>query len=136
MSRLAVVVALAALVAAVLLAGTPPTPAGPDAGVATPRVNSPILVTDAASGLTAISNVGAREVRVLYLRGPSIVLVREVFLPAGTAVTGLVPAGDGRGLIVEAGESRYALDLRTFQVAALPQPMHDLAALRRHASGR
>ena len=37
---------------------------------------------------------------------------------------------------VEAAESRFALDLHSFHLAALPQPMHDLAALRRQDRAR
>jgi hypothetical protein len=45
-----------------------------------------LFVTEAASGVSALATVGGRNVRVLLVRPPSIVLLREVFVPRGESV--------------------------------------------------
>jgi hypothetical protein len=70
-----------------------------------------IFVTDAASGVSAVATVGARSVKVLLIRPPSIVLLREVFVPEGESVKAVRWSGDGRALIVETDTTRFAVDL-------------------------
>ena len=64
-------------------------------------------------GLTAVSAVGARSVKLLLVRPPSIVLLREVFVPEGETVVGVRWSRTGNALIVETDVARFALDLRT-----------------------
>jgi hypothetical protein len=81
-------------------------------------VTAPVLACDAQGGLCAVYTPGARNVRVLLVRPPSIVRMREVFVPAGDAVAGAHWTPDG--LIVDTERDRYALDPRTGTLAALP----------------
>lgn len=115
------------LLLALLLAGCS-TPDGPPA-----RDAAPILVTDARTGLVAVSSVGARNVRVLLVRAPSIVRLREVFVPHGEGVAS-VHWADGT-LIVETGATRFALDPATGRLARLADdlPAAGLATRTRSA---
>lgn len=90
-----------------------------------------IVVSDATSGVTAVSAVGARSVRVLYVRPPSIVLLREVFVPAGERVTGVRFAGTPDALIVDTDAARFALDTHTWRLAQIPRQARGVAAADR-----
>ena len=85
----------------------------PGVGGAAPAV----LTCDDASDLCAVYSPGSRGVRVLLVRPPSIVLMREAFVPAGDAVTGV--RWSPGGLIVETAHQRFALDTRTWTLAAV-----------------
>ena len=108
---------------AVLVAGCsgPERPSPPPLAV-------PILVSDAPSGLVAVSAVGARNVRVLLVRGPSIVRLREVFVPEGETVTAVRWTDGAAALIVETGDMRFALDPATGRLARLAPDARGLAA--------
>ena len=108
---------------AVLVAGCsgPERPSPPPLAV-------PILVSDAHSGLVAVSAVGARNVRVLLVRGPSIVRLREVFVPEGETVTAVRWTDGAAALIVETGDMRFALDPATGRLARLAPDARGLAA--------
>jgi hypothetical protein len=98
----------------------PPQPA-PDA----------LVATDAQRGVMAVSALGARNVRVLYVRPPSIVLLREVFVPQGEHVTGVHFSGGAGALIVETDLERFALDTRTWRLAQIRQEARDVASTGR-----
>jgi hypothetical protein len=90
-----------------------------------------IVATDARSGVMALSAVGARNVRVLYVRPPSIVLLREVFVPDGEHVIALQFAGSADALIVDTGASRFALDTHTWRLALVGEASPGVAATAR-----
>jgi hypothetical protein len=94
-----------------------------------------IFVTEPASGVSALATVGGRNVRVLLIRAPSIVRLREVFVPEGESVKAVRWRDDGRTLIVETDRERFALDTRSWQLAQIEQHAHDIAASR-HARRR
>jgi hypothetical protein len=96
----------------------------------------PIVASDAASGVMALSAVGARNVRVLYVRPPSIVLLREVFVPAGEHVIGVHFADTHDALIVDTDAERLALDTHTWRLAQIHQEARDVAAGVPHARRR
>lgn len=103
-----------ALVAAALAAGCTDAPS--DRGA---MPGASLLASDPSTGLVAVSSVGARNVRVLFVRGPSIVRLREVFVPDGETVSTVHwQAGDGR-LIIETDAMRFALDPSTGRLARL-----------------
>jgi hypothetical protein len=79
----------------------------------------PLIAQDEQSGLTAVSAVGARSVKLLHVRPPSIVPLREVFVPAGEHVLRLAVAPAGRTVIVETDVARFALDARSGRLALL-----------------
>ena len=113
---------------AVLVAGcsAPERPSPPPLAV-------PILVSDAHSGLVANAphipvHLGARNVRVLLVRGPSIVRLREVFVPEGETVTAVRWTNGAAALIVETGDMRFALDPATGRLARLAPDARGLAA--------
>ena len=114
-----------ALLATLLVAGCTDAPS--DRGAAP---GASLLASDPSTGLVAVSSVGARNVRVLFVRGPSIVRLREVFVPDGETVSAVHwQAGDGR-LIIETDAMRFALDPSTGHMARLAQ---DPAGLARQA---
>jgi len=117
--------ALALVLVSAFVAGctdAPPSPAVPP--------GTSILVADASSGLVAVASPGARNVRVLLVRGPSIVRLREVFVPEGETVSAVHwQRADGR-LIIETDAMRFALDPSTGHMARLAQ---DPAGLARQA---
>jgi hypothetical protein len=74
-----------------------------------------------------VSTVGARNVRVLLVRGPSIVRLCEVFVPDGETVSGVHwQQVDGR-LIIETQATRFALDPSTGRFARVAQAPAGLA---------
>lgn len=99
----------------VLLFVTACSPAGRRDATA-PR---PLMLEDAASGITAVSAVGARSVKLLHLSPPSIVLLREVFVPPGEHVVRMGVAPATRALIIETDAARFALDPRSGRLALL-----------------
>ena len=94
-----------------------------------------LFVTQADTGVSAVATVGARNVRVLLLRPPSIVLLREVFVPEGESVKSVRWSDDGRALIVETDAARFAVDTRHWQLAQIEQHAGEIAA-QRHARRR
>ena len=76
----------------------------------------PIMVAR-PDGLTAVSAVGARSVKLLLVRPPSIVLLREVFVPEGETVVRVGWSRTAAALIVETDVARFALDPRTGRLA-------------------
>jgi hypothetical protein len=100
------------------------------AACAAPPATAPrsIMATDARSGVMAVSAVGARNVRVLYVRPPSIVLLREVFVPEGEHVTAVRFAGSADALIVDTDAERFALDTHTWRLAQIRQEARGVAA--------
>jgi len=95
---------------------------------APPRPPDALVARDADSGVMAISAVGARNVKVLYVRPPSIVLLREVFVPEGEHVTGVHFSGAAGALIVDTDLERFALDSHTWRLAQLRQEARDIAS--------
>lgn len=114
----------AILLLALLTAGCSAPDAAPPAGAAL----HPIVVSDADTGVMAVSAAGARNVRVLYVRPPSMVLLREVFVPAGERVTAVRFAGSSDALIVDTDAARFALDTRTWRLAPVHQQARGVAA--------
>ena len=113
------------LLAALLVAGCTDAPSD---RAATPGAS--LLASDPTTGLVAVSSVGARNVRVLLVRAPSIVRLREVFVPDGETVSAVHwQGGDGR-LIIETDAMRFALDPSTGRLARLAR---DPAGLARRA---
>lgn len=104
---------LVVLVLGLLVAACAPHPA-PPAALAAPVV--PVIASDTASGMSAVYTPGTRNVRVLIVRPPSIVLLREVFVPAGEAITAV--RWSDSGLIVDTADERFALDTRTWKLAS------------------
>ena len=87
-----------------------------------------IFVTEPSTGISALATIGGRNVRVLLIRAPSIVLLREVFVPEGETVRAVRWSDDGRALIVETDTARYALDTKSGQRGHLEQHPRDVAA--------
>lgn len=102
------------LALALLLAACAPAAVGPA-----------ILAPAPASNLVAVSAQGARDVRILYVSGGSIVLMRTVAMPPGGRVHTIAWSADGRGatIVTSAGEA-LALDTRTWRI----EPVTRLAA--------
>ena len=110
------------VVASLLVAGCSDAPPAP--GYAP---GASILVADAPSGLVAVASPGARNVRVLLVRGASIVRLREVFVPEGETVSGVHwRHADGR-LIIETHAMRFAFDPSTGHLARLAEDPAGLA---------
>jgi len=86
-----------------------------------------LFVTEPASGVSALATVGGRNVRVLLVRPPSIVLLREVFVPRGESVRSVRWSENGRELIVETDASRFALDTRDWRLAHIEQHAREIA---------
>jgi hypothetical protein len=107
------------------------------AACAAPQVVAPqaIVASDAASGVMAVSAVGARNVRVLYMRPPSIVLLREVFVPEHEQVTGVHFAGSSDALIVDTDAERFALDTHTWRLAQVRQQARVAESVRARRPG-
>jgi hypothetical protein len=115
---------LAAVVAALFLAGCSASCMDCRAH----PVAETLFVTEPASGVSALATVGGRNVRVLLVRPPSIVRLREVFVPQGESVKSVRWSEDGRALIVETDVSRFALNTRDWHLAPLEQHARAIAA--------
>ena len=87
-----------------------------------------LFVTEPASGVSALATVGGRNVRVLLVRPPSIVLLREVFVPQGEFVKSVRWSENGRTLIVETDASRFALNTRDWHLGQIEQHAGAIAA--------
>jgi hypothetical protein len=113
---------LVLVLACLLIAGCTDAPPAP---LAAPGTS--ILVADPSRGLVAVTSPGARNVRVLFVSGPTIVRLREVFVPEGETVSAVhwQPA-EGR-LIIETDAMRFALDPSTGRMARLAQDPAGLA---------
>ena len=74
------------------------------------------MTRDTGSDRVAVYTPGTRAVRVLLVRPPSIVLLREVFVPADAAITGV--RWSGADLLIDTTDERLALDTRTWTLAA------------------
>jgi hypothetical protein len=118
-------VLLVVVLAALSVAGCTDAPS--DRGVAP---GASLLVSDPTTGLVAVSSVGARNVRVLLVSGPSIVRLREVFVPDGETVSAVHWQVGGSRLIIETDAMRFALDPSTGRLARLAR---DPAGLARRA---
>ena len=114
-----------AVLATLLVAGCTDVPTD---AAATPGAS--LLVSDPSTGLVAVSSVGARNVRVLLVRPPSIVRLREVFVPDGETVSAVHWQAGDRRLIIETDAMRFALDPSTGRLARLAR---DPAGLARRA---
>jgi hypothetical protein len=86
------------------------------AGRGAPAAPAAIVVTAPDGFRLAVASPGARNVRVLYVCGGSIVRLREVFVPQGEAVAGLAWSDDGRTIIVTTRGPTIAIDTRTWRV--------------------
>ena len=71
--------------------------------------------------MIAVTAQGSASVRVLYVRGGSIVLLRTVALPKGDAVQSIRWSSDERDVLITSSEELLALDTRTWRLDALPQ---------------
>ena len=112
------VVALVAVACA--LAGCAPAPDG-----------QPILVSTPTTGLMAVSAVGATNVRVLHVRGGSIVLLRTVFLPPGERVQSVSWSSDERAALIATFGKVLTVDTRTWRIEWTAQ----LAAMAQRDTG-
>ena len=87
------------------------------AGCGEPSSND-TLVARAPDGVhIAVATAGARNVRVLYVSGGSIVRLHETFVPEGAAIAAIAWADEGRELIVRTAGPAFAVDTRTGRVA-------------------
>jgi hypothetical protein len=66
------------------------------------------------AGIVAIAAPGAASVRVLYARNGGMVLLGEVRVPAGDAITGIALSADGSDLVVDTDKSAYTISTRTW----------------------
>jgi hypothetical protein len=96
---------LVSVLLACLLVACAPSPSAPATTV--PRGDG--------SGLVAVYSVGGRNVRVLIVRPPSIVLAHEAFVPAGESVRAV--HWERAELVIETNAQRYALDTQTWSIA-------------------
>jgi len=93
---------------------------------------APVLSCDAQGDLCAVYTPGARSVRVLLVRPPSIVLMRERFVSAGEAIRQV--QWRGATLVIETSRDRYALDTRTGTLVSAG-PSQDMTASTRARRG-
>lgn len=105
------------LVACLVTACAPPTEAP---ATALPRHDG--------SGLVAVYAVGGRNVRVLIVRPPSIVLAHESFVPSDQLIRSV--HWTDAGLIIETNAERFALDTHTWVLASFPSPSDGVASAR------
>jgi hypothetical protein len=95
----------AVLAAACLITACAPAPDG-----------RPILVSAPTTALVAVSSVGAGSVRILHVRGASIVLLRTVFMPQGERVQSVTWSSDECCAVIETSGKVLALDTRTWRL--------------------
>lgn len=79
----------------------------------------PIIASARTTGLMAVSAAGATSVRILYVRGGSIVLLRTVFLPPGERVQSVTWSSDDCCALIETSGSVLALDTRTWRIESI-----------------
>jgi hypothetical protein len=95
----------------------------------------PIIASAPARNLVAVSAEGASTVRIVYLNGPSIVLLHTVYMPPGERVRSVFWSEDQREAVIATSGTTLALDTRTWRV----EPLSRLAAASRRdapADGR
>ena len=80
------------------------------------------------SGLVAVYAVGGRNVRVLIVRPPSIVLAHESFVPPDQSIRSV--RWTDAGVVIETNAERFALDTHTWVLASLPSPSDGVASAR------
>jgi hypothetical protein len=85
------------------------------------------------SGLCAAYTSGARGVRILLVRPPSIVLLRERFVPAGEAIENV--RWNGATLLIDTTAARYALDTRSGTLAPFGETPGMTASTRARRGG-
>jgi len=110
-----------AVVACALLAACAPVQGGPA-----------ILAAAPTAGMVAVTAVGSANVRLLYQRGGSIVLLRTIWLPPGDAVQSVTWSNDERDVLIATSGNVLALDTRTWRLESIPR----LAAVARDDAGR
>jgi len=110
-----------AAAACLLLAACAPVHGGPA-----------ILASAPTAGMVAVTAVGSAHVRLLYVRGGSIVLLRTIWLPPGDAVQSVTWSNDERAVLIATSGNVLALDTRTWRLEAIPR----LAAVARDDAGR
>jgi hypothetical protein len=88
------------------------------AGCGAPASTEPILARAPSSGMIAVSTKGSHDLRFLYVRGDSIVLMRTVFLPDDQRIESVAWSADGRSATIETSAGRVALDTRSWRLAA------------------
>jgi hypothetical protein len=93
---------------------------------AQPSERSPLVAQAPEAGMMAIATPGSTRVRVLYVRGGSMVLLRELRLRAGDTVTGVALSADGDDLVIDTARSAYMMSTREWsqqplQVVAIGQ---------------
>lgn len=102
----------AALLAAGLAACTPAPP------------GAPIIASAPARNLVAVSAEGASTVRILYVSGPSIVLLHTVYMPPGERVRSIFWAEGEREAVIASSGTMLTVDTKTWRV----EPISRLAA--------
>jgi len=91
-----------------------------------------ILVAAPTSGMVAVTAVGSPNVRLLYVRGGSIVLLRTVWLSPGDAVKSVTWSNGERDVLIATSGNVLALDTRTWRLESIQR----LAAVVRDDAGR
>ena len=99
-----------AAVACVLLAACAPVHGG-----------RAILAAAPTAGMVAVTAVGSANVRILYVRGGSIVLLRTIWLPPGDAVQSVTWSNGERDVLIATSGSVLALDTRTWRLESIPR---------------
>jgi hypothetical protein len=71
--------------------------------------------------MVAVTAVGSANVRILYVRGGSIVLLRTIWLPPGDAVQSVTWSNGERDVLIATSGSVLALDTRTWRLESIPR---------------
>ena len=90
-----------------------------------------IVVAAPTTGMVAVTARGSANVRLLYARDGSIVLLRTVYLPPGDAVQSVAWSNDERDVLITTSGKVLALDTRTWRLESIPR----LAAAARDDAG-
>jgi hypothetical protein len=101
------------------------------AACAPARGGSASLAAAPRTGMIAVSAAGSANVRLLYVRGGSIVLLRTVWLPPGDAVQSVTWSNDERDVLIATSGNVLAVDTRTWRLESIPR----LAAVARDDAG-
>jgi hypothetical protein len=101
------------------------------AACAPATAGDPIMASSGTSGMMAVTAENATSVRILYVRGGSIVLARMVFMPPGERVRSVQWSSDGRDAVIATSRGVLALDTRTWRL----EPRARLAATSRDDAG-